>query len=194
MLSYLSQKRCKVTSQKRCSHSTRRLEEKAQRRNGNGAMCGCKLCSECSGLSPQLLCAEQWIPVSMLLSGSSIFFSPVTKTMFLNCYNMQKMFHTLVIMYVKHVFNLAWRCTFIVLASLLLSQHRRDHVTRNQLTQSTENHLLLSLGGDNDLCLEKTLQAWTILNLINLGSLDIYILKPSLWNLYIKVLFIENFK
>ena len=66
---------------------------------------------------------------------------------------------------------------------LLLSQHRRaslDHVTRNQLTQSTENHLLLSLGGDDDLCLEKTLQAWTILNLINLGSLDIYILKPSL--------------
>ena len=105
---------------------------------------------------------------------------PVTKTMFLNCYNMQKMFLTLVIMYVKHVFNLAWRCTFIVLASLLLSQHRRDHVTRNQLTQSTENHLLLSLGGDNDLCLAKTLQAWTILNLINLGSLDIYILKPSL--------------
>ena len=107
------------------------------------------------------------------------YFFPVTKTMFLNCYNMQNMFHTLVIMHVKHVFNLAWRCTFIVLASLLLSQHRRDHVTRNQLTQSTENHLLLSLGGDNDLCLAKT-QAWTILNLINLGSLNINILKPSL--------------
>ena len=84
------------------------------------------------------------------------------------------------IMYVKHVFNLSRRCTFIVLASLLLSQHRRDHVTRNQLTQSTENHLLLSLGGDNDLCLAKTLQAWTILNLIILGSLNINILKPSL--------------
>ena len=104
---------------------------------------------------------------------------PVTKTMFLNCCNMQKIFHTLVIMYVKHVFNLSRRCTFIVLASLLLSQHRRDHVTRNQLTQSTENHLLLSLGGDNDLCLAKTLQAWNISNLINLGSLNIYILKPS---------------
>ena len=113
----------------------------------------------------------------------SKYFFHVTKTMFLNGYNMQKMFHTLVIMYVKHIFSLARRCTFIILASLLLSQHCRaslDHVTRNQLTQSTENHLLLSLGGDNDLCLAKTLQAWTISNLINLGSLNIYILKPSL--------------
>ena len=61
MLDMLSQKRCKVTSRKLCSHSTRRLEEKDQL--GAMAMAQCVAASfaltALPGLSPQLLSAQQ---------------------------------------------------------------------------------------------------------------------------------------